>query len=1026
MLLLQTPTAKENSILGKSRPPLACAMMSGLQEIFLDFLYPVQTLALIRRLKNSVTAHQHAVHKAKQRSRTYTSIATALISGEQELSSGPQKGLCSQDASACRSAEQLRTKMTELLQQREVKTSRNALWQVYQDLLESSESLSPQEVVKMLRCLAASKFVIDNERLLALFESMPVGERRAIHYRYAISAALKLNDTDTAFYAHREALSRLHSLVGASAILHHAAMHKDWRLAIKLWHPLWELGLFYYTRSDIWAGVETMPLDSLLEVASSSADFASLLSQSNGSVDASSARNFSLELSKRVFRIQNVKFNIDSWRLLLFKLKDFASYREKSCPTGVNALALEQALSLSLQSYSSSAIEFYYSTRLQGNEPNYRKAIYETLLQRCLFPQHLSVAWEIIEDCRKQYGQLELSAYKNFMLRLARAGQANSLQDAFELYRIDHGLPQDPDIYRTLLSVHFRRADPEKAAQGLLKLEQEYGFSPTLSCYNTVIHTFARVGDVEGAVSWFEALQNAGLSPDNSSYFPLILVHSKRGDKEAVHDLLQQVRSQGLKPSLSLIDLEILTYTNDDNLVEAEILLEEALSMELEGERTRMWNVVINAYAMRKDLPKVKQLHKRMQDAGIPQDSMTFAALISGLSRAKFPLAAYKVLQKVMPALGIEPTVLHYALIMRGFLETESYDHLFNIYKTMLERGMSPTVSTQNTLLRAAAAVDERSHCEEGRTTRYNRARQILEQTVADLDPSELTDLEPRQYIGPHRLDEAFTSTYYEYMIFLYGASGAFAQVSAAYDEYIQTAQNFSSRDVESSPPMRMLSALLVAHKRAGNMEEVDRCWYLALDKCDILARRASAKAQSRPGWVLPGRRYLINLPFGHYATHLGQQSRFGDLVNVVDDLHHAGYELDHHSWNVYIQCLCRSSYVDHQMLAFLLCETHLIPHWGGWESMGRPSRMKKRFKGMIKERIKVTSGVAPTYLTFVWLTKAYVDLGFGKVKAKGQGTQEMLESGRIARTLDAVRNMPMWDDWEQRTILGRGPYSDQ
>ena len=1001
-------------------------MFLGLQDIFLDFLYPVQTLALIRRLKNSTSVNQRAVQSVKQCSRAYTSIATALISGDHQVIVRSQNNVHSQTASQSRNSEKARKKLTEMLHRREVYTSGDALWQAYQDLLETSESLYPREIVKILRCLGTSKLRTDNERLLALFESMPVGERRAIHYRYAISAALKLNDTDTALYAHREALTRLHSPVGASAILHYAALHEYWSLAIKLWHPFWVSGLFYYTRSDIWAGIETMPLDSLLKAASSAADFVSLLSQSHGSKDVQAARDFSLELSERVFRIQNVKFDIESWHSLLLKLKDFAIYREQSRPMAINTLALEQALSLDLPSYSSLAIEFYHSTHLQYDEFICRKPVLRTLLQRCLFPKDLHVAWEIVADYRKQHGQLEASAYKGFMLRLARAGQASSIQDAFDLYCTDHGLPQDPDIYRTLLSVHFRRADPEKAAQGLQKLHQQYGFSPTLSCYNTVIHTFARVGDVEGAVAWFETLQKAGLVPDNSSYFPLILAYSKRGDTEAVHDLLQKVRNQGLKPSISMIDLEILAFTNDDKLAQAEIVLEEALSLELEGERTKMWNVVLNAYALRKNLHKVRQLHQRMQDAGVPQDSMTFAALISGLSRAKFPLAAYKVLQKVMPTLSIMPSVLHYALVMRGFLETESYDDLIDVYKTMMERGISPTVSTQNVLLRAAAAMDARSHREEGRSNQYSRARQILQQIIANLDPSELTSLEPRQYIGPHRLDESFTSTYYEYMIFLYGTTGAFAQVSAAYDEYIKTAQKFSSRDIESSPPMRMLSALLVAHKRAGNMEETDRCWYLALDKCDTLARKASAKDQSGPGWVLPARRFLINLPFGHYATHLGEQSRFGDLVNVVDDLHYAGYELDHRNWNFYIQCLCRSSNIDHQILAFLLCEMHLIPNWAGWESMGKPSRMKSRFKGMAKDRIAVSSGVAPTYLTFVWLTKAYADLGFGKVKAKGQGPREMLESGRIARSLDAIRNMPMWDDWEQRSILGSGPYSGQ
>ena len=1018
VLLLQTPIASDQDSSARNVSSTASVMASGLQDIVLDFLYPVQTLALIRKLKRSTDVHLQAAKNVKQCSRRYTSVATALISGVPKLQKKMQYVNAMHGGPK---SDGLSRRLNNLFDHRDSTVSCDALWQTYQDLLEESGSLSPTELVKMLRYLGSSSFKADTERLLALFENIHISDRRAVHYSYAVSAALKLGDMDTALHAHREALSRLHSPVGASALLRHAVIRKDWELAIGVWHPLWESGFFYYTISDIWAGIEAIPLDSLIRSALSASDFASQESQSMKSRESMNAINFSLELSERVFRVKNVRFHIPSWRSLIVKLKDFSDFHETSRLSAVHTLALEQALSLKHPTYSAAATDIYQLIRPHTIELIYQKSLLMKLLRRCKFPESLSTAWEIVKDYRKKYVKMDISAYKAFMQGLARGGQADSLQEIFDLYRADHGLPQDANLYRTLLSVHYRRADPEKAIQTFKELQLIHGFVPDLSCYNTIIHTFARVGDVEGAWIWFEAVQEAGLRPDHSSYFPLMWIYSKRGDRDAVLDVIQRAAAQGLKPDLPMIDLQVLACINDNRMDEAERLLREALSMDLQGRRTRMWNMVLNAYALRKNLPKVQQLHRLMQEAGVPADSMTFAALIGALSSSKFPSAAYKVLRKVMPELGLKPTVLHYAYVMRGFQQTSQYDKVFGVYQEMLQQGLSPAISTQNVLLRATASVDKRGQVEANEAPHYTLAGQTLEQIVASLDPSELADLEPRMFVGPHRLDEAFTSTYFEYMIFSYGASGAFAQVSEAYDNYIKTARKFSSRDIEASPPMRMLSALLVAHKCAGNTEEVDRCWYLALDKCDILARKASAKDLTLSDWVLPARRYIINVPFEHYLSHLGGQKRFDDLINVVDALRNDGYELDHRNWNAYIQILCGSDHTKHKLLAFTLCETHLMPAWAGWDTMGNPARMKNRFKGMAKERMKDVGGVAPTYLTFVWLTKAYMDLGFGRARRRREGTKEMLESGKVARTLDAVSNMPMLDDWEQRSILGRG-----
>ncbi|KAL9103996.1 MAG: hypothetical protein Q9163_001016 [Psora crenata] len=1001
-------------------------MVSSLQDIFLDFLYPVQTQALIKRLKRSTNAHQQAAQSLKQCSRNYTSIATGLIystvEGSDQLRQDHEADIATNEEQG---GSQTR-RIHELFNAQGSGSSCDALWQEYQDLLERSEVLSSQELLRMLRCLRASKSSTDAERLLALFESIPVHERRAIYYSYAISAALKLNDGGTAMYIHREALGRLHSPVGTSAILSHAVMQEDWKLAIATWHVFWSTGIGYYTRNDIWAGVEAMPLPTLMTKALAAADFAISEIGSPGSEDPSAARDFALEVIRRSFQVKNVAFSDKTWQRLQEKMRIFREHDAGLKTLPIDVLSIEQALSHIDATCRSAALDQYRDLRQRDADFVPGKLLLDSLLDRIAITRSTETMWMVIEDWRRHYGKLDIRVYHRIAKNLSRAGDTINVHKLFEAYCADHGKPRDTTLYNALLQAHHRRADPEEAVRVLDGLRKSHGFLPDVTSYNILIQAFARVGDVEGAMTWFEVLKESDMKPDSRSYFPLMLVYSKRGDRDTVLDLLQEANAEGIQPTKAMIDVVVLANANSGRLDEAEKLLEDALDMEFNGSRTHMWNIVLNAYALRKNLGEVTRLHRRMREAGVSSDSMTYAALLTSLAVAKQPWPAYKVLKKVMPQAGIQRSVLHYAIVMGGFLQTKSYEEVFIVYKDMFEQGLSPNISTQNVILRAAASVGGTSvsGATEGQAD-YARARQVLDQTIADLDPLELASSEPRKFVGPHRLDEAFTSSYFEYMIFLYGKKGAFQKVSEVYDQYIKIADRFRKRDTESPPPMRMLSALLVAHNRAGNNEEVDQCWYLALDKCESLARKANAKDLSEPNWVLLSRRFIINHPLQHYLDHLGEQSRFDEMNNVVNDLLRSGYDLTHRNWNTYIQYLAGSSSTPHLLLAFILTESKLMPHWLGWETMGRhPKMIKYRFKGMAKDMLKDPAKRAPTYLTFVRLTAAYVDLGFGRVKRKKEGVEELEASGRVRRTLDAVRNLPMIDDREQRTILNRGSSS--
>lgn len=998
----------------RHRSPKA-ALSSGLQEMFLDFLYPVHTLALIRRLKQSTNAQHHAAQAIKHCSRSYTSVAANFLNGAKAF--GTSTRAAAEDSSTRSSPETpqpsdtIRRGINEILDSKDHTWMHDELWQSYQALLDMSQSLSPQELVKMLRCLAKSQRNVDIERAVALFDSIPVQERRAIHYSYAVSAALSLKDLDTAADIHREALARINGSIGTAAILRYTVQHEKWQTAIDAWHAYWVERLHYYTRPDIWTGVNTLSLPDLLEKAILAADFAISTAESSQSESAGAARDFALELMRQTLCIQNTNFDINKhWQLV-----EKARTLDASDIT-IQEMALKQLLSVNSREHGHRALTLY--RRLRKESTFLPSTDLLSLVTSKILVARSSISMlMIIEDWRTYHQELPARIAVDVARVFAQLGQLEHVQ---KLFRDFCSTRKRVKIvwYHILLFVHNRRADPEAIVRAFDELQKDFGFKPTLNAWNYVIGTFSRIGDVDGALTWFNKLLDSELRPNPRTYSLLMSMYAKRGDRETVHDLYQQSKMDGIETSTLMIDSVVLANINDERLAEAEQLVKEASQMDLEGSRTFMWTILLNAYALRREVEKVSELHKEMRDAGVASDGMTYAALMTSLTVAKMPGAAYKILNRVMPRAQIRRTSLHYAIVMGGYLVTEEYGKVFDTYKRMLTRDLDPTMSTQNVLLRAAASVDMTNQDPDKGTTSQTelvRAQQVFEQTISSLDPKELAASEPRKFVGPNLLNDSFYSSYFDYLIFLYGRDAAYEKVAELYERYISTSAQFSDRDVEASPPIRLLSALMAAHLRAGNHDEVERCWYLALDKSKTLASRARA-VMSEPGWVLHSRRHIMNVPLRQYITSLSQQGRMDDLIDMISQLHSSGFALNSPNWNHYIQHLAQSTELRHQLLAFELCERELIPNWPGWDILGNPSYIKPKLRRMTQRTLHLPTRQIPAYLTLVHLAAVYL-------QAK-QGTRLMTPRRLLQvapKTVDAISNMPRMADKYQITLLRGG-----
>ena len=1051
--LLQLPQAKEASE----------TVQEDIKPRFLDFLYPSQALAFIQKnlRTDSAVRRQRQIVTAHQRSRAYASLRpdASLDPSDRATpleANGSDQQLADEEISKdITRAEDLKTQLDKLLLIDDGEADLSELWEVYLEMQSLALALHPRQILRFLRYLVKSGSKVNQERSLQVFASLPVSERKSIHYSYAISAALNNNKVEAAVRFHSEALNGLHVSIGTSSLLSYTVERGFWQLAVETWQAYWNHKEGNVEGSYIWVEVDTIPLPELWDCTLTAIDFAAGLTELADSGDAAAAREFALQLALRSFALRDIKDDSFHDNTVIYGLERyFTRYRflhgqttlvqRHYKPDGMVGVehrnvdkqrqlfdkatslqtptyelyesATHQALSFKTKLYIKQALTFYQALRANAHIKPAPDLLEALLRQFCKLDSETGILL-ILDDYRYYHGTLSSEIYRLATSGLAKQGHYRAVEALLEEHCNQHGKVASSDIANSILKAHWRRGEVKPVVETFKALEGRYGFKPDSHSFDAVIATHARVGDVEGASTWYNSLIDSGLTPNRGTLIPLMSMFAKRGDLGLVKQLLRQSEIYGIETNIAMITALVLAHVVNGHLADAEKLVNGALEIADVPQRmhTRMWNYLLNAFAMRRDLEKVTYLHRRMRENNIPSNGVTFAALMLGLCIVKRPKDAHKILTNVMPQLGKSPNSIHYAICMSGFLSLKLYKKPFELYSDMLEKEIKPDLAVHNNLIRAAAGIDATTSLESTTGSdqqAYLIARDAFEQAMKDLDPTMLATTNPIKFVGASRLDESFTSSLFTYLIFLYGKEKATDQVKILYDRYNETRIDLKM-DVESTPPHQMLSALMVADLHIQNHDAMDHHWELSLKSAQKLAHCAGAK-YSEPGWVLPARRFVLNTHLRYYMRSLIARSKYDELNKTIEHLRYCGYELDSRAWNLYIRGLLRDRQV---LLAFKHCEKELMPGWADRQPSINPW-LYKTLKSGRPSHLDLHRRL-PTFHTLVHLAAAYVD---SQSSIDGQGgiptTQQLYDVA--PQTVDVVCQLPIINEEAQREFLGR------
>ncbi len=872
---------------------------------------------------------------------------------------------------------------------------------------------------QLMRYLASSERIVDAERIIELFGTLNQEEKSPATYRNTIRSYLRLRNLADAMTLHTRALEASTIPAGSEELLAYLIQNSSWSRAFNVWK---QCNRFREQVSkpisfNIFEVLDTNPA-----IGSQAIELAEYANRKieNASPDNPEDISELIEFVSRIVRralLSTLGFSPTRFTSLLVILQKW----KLATPTLYDD-AIHMLLGLNQPKL---AVRCYRTAR-QGNGIMFTRPMLHTILRICCDNHSILGMQQVLDDFFRIYSKPTRVAYKMCMSEFAAQGDAQTVHALFDqLCERDVKDSGKRSIVSAselapLLHVHAKRGEVQKVVDIFNQIEDVYGLKPDLTCWNILINAYGKIHDTDRAYKYFEKLlYDDTLRPDDYTFGTMMGICTIRGDVERVVELYRFAEELKVERSAAMIDSLVLVHIKDGDLQKAESICEDALGMGLKGNRTRMWNYLLTAYAMQRDLVTVNRLLQRMTQRKVDHDQYTYSALMQALAVAKQPDRAYAILTEVMPQAGIRATSLHYAVVMGGYIATGEFDKVFRLEKRMVKRNMKGSASTKLFAMQAKVAEDERLMEKGTRQDVLNRALQMFQDAIDTMNPQDISDT-ARKAAGRVPLDVAYSSMIYRFAISIMGQSSAFSTVNELYAAFLKSLPEHR----QSQPPLEVILSIMDAKMRERDHEAIQQCWDLALSIAKENGRpivvpdnmpESFPTANQNQQKIIPARQLDLARQLSIYMRSLHIQMKSDDERKTVENLLKDGFKLDNHNWNLYISLLAHRHIIKP---AFELCETYLMENWTGWARIRWTLPERNRLPLDLRAKRKQPRHLRPKYITLLYLARAYLELQ--SMAAESQASQLLLDDleKNCPRVVKAITTMQRTDDYLERTVL--------
>ncbi|KAF2010459.1 TPR-like protein [Aaosphaeria arxii CBS 175.79] len=1048
--------------------------------LLFDFLYPAKTLALLKRIstvdsntvrsRRKLQSHRNSIrHFSTTQWVSKEAVAEAINLAGDELEEGMRENMLRLSAPDA---------LRELLSSG-VQGMQDLAWRLYSAIPERSRA--PHLQKELLDFLASAEDSIDATRVLQIFNALPIEHRGGTAYRIAVSAHLSLELIGSAVQLQEEAAARAVSIdIGTDQILQRIVQRNKWELSMRVckaflqctqnrkFHIGHWLSAQSRKRGDhklAWGTVSELPylrghLDSFLQyVEQYRHEWTSTIENQNAL--AFMLEGLAPEAMNQILDVHRADED--------FIWKYFIGLFSKLDNLGLPSARLYKH-----------AIGVFLSIPRYREYKNQRKvfmALYEQYREKCIASTNPRdrPSWELLRKLILQAGhhgshtarsagidnllndtsifypneRLPKEILRYLLMFHAEHGEVSKVHryfDALPFQSTDQGLKS----LSSLIFAYARRADVQGAETQFKRISQEFGLEPDVGCWNVLLLAYARADDLDGAIDCFNRILDAGVAPDVKTFGPLLDLCAARGDVEAfesIHSKAEQLKvpvRTNIRARAGYVHASLSSGDAEGAEIIARTMLEEQRAGSLKGDLTHVWNLLINHHALLGDVPSSRRLYREMLDKSIPLDTWTYGALMRSLIEVKQTNAAYKILRVTMPQNNIRVHAFHYSLVIAGFIRERQFHRALHAHRRMIGRNVPQTPSSRLSSLHALgmAELEKLAELKDGeKRERLIEVETSLREVLLNDSESEVARREPRHQRFVDSRAHNVPDGYFGLLILLYNTRGAYEICK----ELFEAASMAKTDDNGYEAPIGLLVAIMEAHLRAGEHDEVAKCFHLARRQADKLVKTLAqvvepagptvqfsslldpaVRDKMENPTISRSRRHVLHRATLIYMRSLFMQkteAAFKQAQRTIRSLLTSGYILDNLTWNEFILALAQRG---HNLEAFATCEAYLIPAFPGWRRLS-PYYMRRELRGyswMDIRRAEVDrKTIMPRYRTLVVLAASYAkarrdqDNGIGYDPDQGGWPRETLEK-LAPKTVDAIRTMPRTGDKVQKEFL--------
>ena len=888
-------------------------------------------------------------------------------------------------------------------------------WHLY---LRGDESSRNKVRPQLVRYLSNSVRVVDAERIVELFEQLETAQKGPSAHSSAIRSYLRLRNLTDAIMLHNASLTNLEYPVGAPDILAYMIENSLWTHVINFWT---NLEPFRSRFSEISEAIFSV-IESRSNLIDPAIEFAGHL---NARLQTLSNPTYMVRFASRMFKraVINSASAGDQHRfdilLAIFHKWDIDL-------AGVSRYILNELLKLNEPLF---AVLWYRKTREEHKVWFGRRALNEMLHVFCQY-HSVKGMQEVMDDYFRFCQEPTVYAYRRSMVEFASQADSETVHALFDqlLTRLnsDNGESLRTQDLSPILHVHARRGELPEVIKYFDEIQTVHSLQPDVLCWNILLDAYGKAGDTDSALAAFEGLlASTDVQPDDYTFGTIMGICATRGDLERVLEIYQLSLSMNIEMSSVIVSSLVLAHIQNDRFAEAERICEKSLEIKLKGSKTRIWNHLLTAYAMRRNINKVNQLLRRMSEARLEYDLHTYSALMQALVMVGQPVKAQVILDNVMRDAGIRPTSFSYAIVMGGYLATRNYKNVYRLQKRMAKNGVATSASTKLLSIKA----EDYELFEFG--TEEQRGRRALEMFQEVLSTMDQRDIAVESQKGTNRAPRqiSYLTMVYSYVIMALGETSQYETAEALYQDFIKTLPE----NIRGAPPIESISAIMKAKSNAGDWKSVQEFWELAVSKAKeqgapIPSLIAPSKAdvsirdnldlgfvKYEAQKILPIHRLDLTRCLEVYMIMSEKAGQVASVPAVITGLLEDGFHLDNKNWNLYIQILARNG---NSKLAFQICEQRLMDNWTGWGSLRSRLRVRKKLPVELRRLRKEPFHIRPISETLLYLGRAYIDLQ--DMAAESRESEAMLDEilETCPRVINALTKMERSDSSLERAIL--------